>query len=194
MIIANPADRGHASWASDEAWHWALALRLEHMGVGLWQGGGGLGGGCRDCRPPGHSLNIAGGGRFWSSYAVALMAFGWDPLCALPAMQLMTGQGGPRVKETQAGSHQLVPKSHGNLPSQQQRNSPGLLFILWYNKLYTVLCGSVLFVWFLRAASPRPPLLHNSDTTCVSDEQLKLGFPKAYEHCEHLSAPVGLLV
>lgn len=34
MIIANPADRGHASLA-DEAWCWGLARRPEHMGVGL---------------------------------------------------------------------------------------------------------------------------------------------------------------
>lgn len=42
------------------------------------------------------------------------MASGWDPLRVLPAMQLRAMRGGPRVKEIQMGSHQLVPK-----PSQE---------------------------------------------------------------------------
>lgn len=48
MIRANPDDRGHASWASDEARRRGLARRPEHMGVGA--------GRCKDCRP----LNVAG--------------------------------------------------------------------------------------------------------------------------------------
>lgn len=38
------------------------------------------------------------------------MAFGSDPLGDLPAMQLRTGQGGPRVAEILTGGIQLVLK------------------------------------------------------------------------------------
>lgn len=100
MITANPADWGHASWASDEAWRWGLARRPKRMGG--------------DCHPPGRSLKMVRRGGSWSSYVVALMASGWDPLHVLPVMQLRTGRVGPGVKEIQMDGHQLVLK-----PSQE---------------------------------------------------------------------------
>lgn len=189
MIIANPADWGHASWASDEAWRWGLARRPEHMGVRLWRMGWVQG--LPPTRPLTEHVGRGGGEeRSWSNYAVGLMASGWDPLHALPAMQLRTGQGGPRAKEIQTDSHRLVLKPRRNLPSQQQGRSPGFYSpfdtpsrVKWSADPLRVCLGLPLLLGQIE--------LHNISVSQVDD--FGWDSQRFCEHCERLSTVVGQL-
>lgn len=122
------------------------------MGIGLWQG---LGAGTPSTRPL-----TENGGKEKIQLCSSFDDFWLGPTpCLSDAAQ--EGQGGPRVKEIQTDSHQLVLKPHRNLPSQQQKQLPRVLFILQYTELCKMMLLILTRVCLVSVdALLRPPLLH----------------------------------
>lgn len=93
------------------------------------------------------------------------------------------GQGGLRVKDIETDNHQLVLKPHRNLPSQQQRSFPWVLFILSYDE--SDLLIHPVYVRCRRKSRRSSAFVTWPDRItqhkCVSGERLWLGFPKGFQ-------------